>query len=322
MDLQQVKDTRQVILASGGIQPLAWTVLRIHGRDAGNFLHKMTTNDVSKLVIGEFRECFVTDIRGKTLGHGFIVRVAEEGYLFLGSGRQAETLQAHWQQYIISEDVQFDDLEGRMIVLASSMSIGDSSLRVAEGATAEQARDVLFCEVAVKVIPLTVFGPETAILLATPEASQTLLENVARSGATTDAPDVWETLRVETGFPCYGIDVTEDNLPQEVGRNDVAISFTKGCYLGQETVARIDAMGHVNWYLVGVRCPDDIEPRTKLHHDGKVVSRIGSVVNSPRIDGTLALAYVRRGHETPGSRIPTDQGELEVVLCWPLPARY
>ena len=63
----------------------------------------------------------------------------------------------------------------------------------------------------------------------------------------------FETLRIEAGTPLFGVDFNDNNLPQEVGRDDRAISFTKGCYLGQETVARIDALGHVNQQLAGVR---------------------------------------------------------------------
>src|SRR4029453_1620592 len=80
-----------------------------------------------------------------------------------------------------------------------------------------------------------------------------LITALLDSGAALCGTDAVETARIEAGFPLFGRDITDDNLPQEVGRDAKAISFTKGCYLGQETVARIDALGHVNRSLVGLK---------------------------------------------------------------------
>jgi len=307
VETQPAKDARELISRVGGVQPIDWTILRVHGRDAGTFLHKMTTNDLSKLPLNGNCECFVTDIRGKTVGHGFVVRVADDGFLFLGSGRQAETLQEHWQRFIITEDVQFTDLAEKMTALAGSLSLVDSPIQ-----DAVLAADVMFCDVPVKMIPINVYGDGATILLATGGDTEKVLTNASLRGAVVNSADAWETLRVETGFPLFGVDVSDGNLPQEVNRTTSAISFQKGCYLGQETVARIDAMGHVNWYLVGVGTKVMLSPSSEAHFEGKLVARIGSVVCSPRTNETLALAYVRRGSEQPGSRIQTDVGELEV----------
>jgi folate-binding protein YgfZ len=124
-----------------------------------------------------------------------------------------------------------------------------------------------------------------------------------------------EVVRIEAGVPLYGADITEDNLPQEVNRNDQAISFTKGCYLGQETVARIDALGHVNRTLVGLKftrgaAPD---PGCELTAGETAVGRVTSVAFSPRLGAAVALGYVRQGHNQPGARLASVCGEAEVV---------
>ena len=115
----------------------------------------------------------------------------------------------------------------------------------------------------------------------------------------------WEIVRVEAGLPQFGIDLTQENLPQEVHRNAEAISFTKGCYLGQETVARIDALGHVNKLLcrLAFNTAQLPLPGTELFVEGKAVAKLTSVVWSPKLSQPLALGYVRRGFETPGSKI-------------------
>ena len=103
-------------------------------------------------------------------------------------------------------------------------------------------------------------------------------------------------VRLEAGVPLFGQDITDDNLPQEIGRDKLAISFTKGCYLGQETVARIDALGHVNRQLVGLRFEGGTVPPagTKLVADGKEVGHVTIAAWSPKLDARLAMALVRR----------------------------
>jgi hypothetical protein len=124
-----------------------------------------------------------------------------------------------------------------------------------------------------------------------------------------------ETLRIESGTPLLGVDFDERNLPQEVGRDAQAISFTKGCYLGQETVARIDALGHVNQRIAGVRFGGDAPPfaGTELTRGGAAVGRVTSAAWSPRLAAPLALAMVRREHGAPGTALESALGPCEVV---------
>ena len=90
-------------------------------------------------------------------------------------------------------------------------------------------------------------------------------------------------LRIEHQTPWFGMDASDANLPQELRRDEQAISFTKGCYLGQETVARIDALGHVNQHLVGLRLNAEARPGTELSLDGKPhwASDLGQLFTRP-----------------------------------------
>jgi folate-binding protein YgfZ len=140
-------------------------------------------------------------------------------------------------------------------------------------------------------------------------------DRLIAAGAEMCQMETLDIVRVEAGFPFYGRDITEENLPQEVHRNERAISFTKGCYLGQETVARIDALGHVNRTLAGLRWDVAEIPPTgqELIVAGRVVGQITSAVWSPRYDSPLSLAYLRQGQNQPGLRLDTTIGTAEVV---------
>jgi folate-binding protein YgfZ len=102
-----------------------------------------------------------------------------------------------------------------------------------------------------------------------------------------------EVLRVENGRPRYGIDLDDSVIPQEAGLNERAVSFTKGCYVGQETVARLHYRGKPNRHLRGLRLSAPADPGAEIRLGEKVVGRLGSVVVSPRL-GPIALALVRR----------------------------
>jgi len=121
--------------------------------------------------------------------------------------------------------------------------------------------------------------------------------------------------RLEAGFPFFDRDITAENLPQEVGRDAQAISFQKGCYLGQETVARIDALGHVNRVLRGVKFdgPAVPPPATVLLAGGKEVGRVTSAAWSPRRRAPLAFAYLRQSAAKAGTRLESSTGPSEVV---------
>jgi len=122
-------------------------------------------------------------------------------------------------------------------------------------------------------------------------------EDAGRVRAALDLPEVpeaaAEVLRVESGRPRYGVDLDDATIPQEAGLNERAVSFTKGCYVGQETVARLHYRGKPNRHLRGLRLSAPVAPATPLLLGEREVGRVGSSVVSPRF-GPIALAIVRR----------------------------
>src|SRR5262249_34705449 len=135
---------------------------------------------------------------------------------------------------------------------------------------------------------------------------------LADTGVATVSETVAECLRVERGRPRYGVDLDDTVIPQEAGLNERAVSFTKGCYVGQETVARLHYRGKPNRQLRGVRLPDAAATGDELTFETRTVGRLRSVARSPRF-GPIGLALVRR--EAPVGSVVTvgDGGQGEVV---------
>jgi folate-binding protein YgfZ len=131
------------------------------------------------------------------------------------------------------------------------------------------------------------------------------------AGAVPVGEDAAEVVRVEHGRPRWGVELDESVIPQEAGLNERAVSFTKGCYVGQETVARLHYRGKPNRHLRGLRLAEPVESGTPLRLGEREVGRVGSTVVSPA-RGPLALALVRREAE-PGAALDAGGVAAEVV---------
>lgn len=159
-------------------------------------------------------------------------------------------------------------------------------------------------------------------LLADPAVLRTLWNRAIEAGATPSGLEAWDIVRIEAGRPEWGVDISDSTLPQEANLDDLhAISYTKGCYTGQETVARIHFRGRVNRHLRGLRCtaaeplPMDAQ---LVDATGKPVGEVRSSTLSPRL-GNIAIGMVRREVEL-GSTVDCRwNGEGVEVTVWPLP---
>ena len=252
-----------------------FSVLDVTGDDAGQILHNVTTNDVRGLETGQGTETCLTDVRGKVLGHGWMFRLADR-FRFIGAAGQSAMLASHIGRYTIREDATPHDRDDEFIVLATEIAGAD-----ADGSGQVRVEDDVY-------VPATFTERFRLHLMETARGGQVSAWPESLVPVTTQR---FHDLRVERFFPWYGIDATDANLPQELARDSAAISFTKGCYLGQETVARLDALGQVQKKLVRlVDIDGDPTPGTVIHADAKPVARLTSVHSDRR----SALAMVRR----------------------------
>jgi folate-binding protein YgfZ len=273
-----------------------WSSISITGVDRQSFLNNFCTNDIKRLTPGESCEAFFTTVKGKIIGHGAI-SCRENELVFFGAPGQAPRLVEHLDRYIIREDVKLRDTTTKKVFFLVTGELPESNGRW----TAFSWN--LVGNITSQIVDLAIqIGLPTSGIFGEGEFV------VAGNHAFTAA-------RIEAGMPLYGVDFDEKNLPQEVGRDREAISFTKGCYLGQETVARIDALGHVNQGIAGVAfSSDEVPPAgTELTRQGAEVGRVTSAAYSPALRRPLALAMIRREASSVATRLESNLGEADVV---------
>jgi folate-binding protein YgfZ len=147
-------------------------------------------------------------------------------------------------------------------------------------------------------------------ILSPAQGADRVWQALIDAGARPAGQEAFEILRLEAGTPVYGIDIDETVMASEVGRTQQAISYTKGCYLGQETIVRTRDLGHVNRSLMGLKISGDkaVPQGSKLFREGKEVGRVTSSAVSPRL-GVIALAYVQRGCQETGARLELQAAE-------------
>lgn len=278
------------------------TLLRLAGPDAAKFLHNFCTADVKAMQVGESKEAFVLDSRGKTISFGHAICFKDEVYWSAANKAHAATLREHFDKYIIREDVEVEDLSNLWQMAIAPL--GEDNLAEGEFGRFEKEDGLItgFAELA---------GDCAAFLC---ESSKVQMPGpLSKDNYEECSVEALNILRLEAGTPWFGCEVNDDNLPQELRRDDKAISFTKGCYLGQETVAKIDAIGHVNRFLVGLKLTQNAEPAAEISDDGKKVGELKSVVWSPTKDGLLGLGFVKRQHAKAGTMLAIADKSVEVV---------
>ncbi len=303
MNRQPYEEQFAAVVNGAGFMPLeGWSTVRVAGADRATFLHNTCTNDVKELSAGESCEAFFTDVKGKIVAHAFLLAGKDAIDLLLSPG-QAERLIPHLDRYIIREQVRLADVSGELGWL---LMLGARAAKViGEG-------DVSFrtfkCDAA--------WCGGMFVAFDAYRAAETRLD-LAKHGAVECPPEVWHAIRIESAWPLFGVDFDGSNLPQEVNRDAQAIHFRKGCYLGQETIARIDALGHVNKRLVQVRFEGDAPPQTDsdLRQGEQTVGQVTSSCWSPRWQTSIALAMVRRGAYDVGSTLSCDEISGKVVTA-------
>jgi tRNA-modifying protein YgfZ len=294
------------------------TQIEFTGKDRASFLHNLCTNNVRDLAVGAGCEAFVLNVKGHIVGHVFIFAGPESQVLEAVPG-QAEALLAHFDRYLIREDVQLHDRsqEWSEFFLSGPNAetlLTEQSLPAPTERLAHTAAQIAGFPVWIRRVDLA--GPIGFLIAFRRDAQVELERALLKAGAVHCAYEVFESARIEYGMPLFGQDISDENLPQEIDRDKLAISFTKGCYLGQETVARIDALGHVNRLLRGVKFSGDEvpPPGTELHTaDGKPAGKITSGAWSPKLAAPLALAFLKRGHHEPGAKLESLARTGEVI---------
>jgi tRNA-modifying protein YgfZ len=293
--------------------------LEVAGPDRAKFLHNLTTNDVKRLPVNRGCEAFLTSPQGKALAYLKILACAESILVCTDPGGLVLAL-PHFQKYGLFDDIVLEDRSETTFEFHLAGPGAEKLIRICGGQLPEPG-ELAHMATAVADCPLLLIResptgrPGLTMIGArgsTAKVAGLLRAHGHELGLAELDLESFDVLRIEAGTPVFGRDVTEKNLPQEIGRDAQAINFVKGCYLGQETVARIDALGHVNQVLKGLLLAPHASapaPSSVLEADGKRVGFVTSSAISPGWAAPIALAMVRSSHARAGAELVVKQHE-------------
>jgi folate-binding protein YgfZ len=291
--------------------------LALTGRDAASFLQGQVTNDVEGLAAGGGCYAAFLTPKGKMLGD---LRILDTGDALLLDTERA-TLQGLFnmiRRFSIGYDVE---LHKRTLERGLLSLIGPDAAAIA-GAFDLPATEHAHAVVSVPGTDLRARAIRTDVgidVLCSSDDTQALRAALEDQGAVAVGEAVVECLRVEHGRPRYGIDLDDSVIPQEAGLNERAVSFAKGCYVGQETVARLFYRGKPNRQLRGLRLSAPACAGHELSFEGRAVGQLSSVAESPRF-GPIALGLVRRV-APPGTTVTVGDGGAVSAEVVELPFR-
>jgi folate-binding protein YgfZ len=306
--------------------------LWVRGAHRQKFVNGQVTNQVADLAAGQGCYAALTDPKGRMLSDLQIHCLSGELLLDFEPGLTTVVL-GRLQRYVLSSDVKVADAGRDLGVLSLQ---GPKSVQVVQTCLprvrlpAEPLSSVSWSDPTLGALLLVNhgrlgsegfdwFAPRASL----PELADRLVRAVRDAGGVPCGWHAMETVRIEEGIPRFGADMDETNLPPEAGLEARAISYTKGCYVGQEVVARIQSRGQVSKALRGLRLADELPALPvkgdKLMKDGREAGYITSATCSPAFSANLALGYVRRECNAPGTDLVlcADTGESPVRIVEP-----
>ena len=259
-------------------------LIDVSGREAVQFLNGMITNDVAKLEDGGMMLAAFPNAQGRLLAVVGVLRRGER-FLFMTEEATREKVFQNLFRFTFAGDFFVEDWSEKY----ACFSMTGDELQITGSDHFEAANR---------------FGKDVFVPI---EKAEYFSKKLETGGAVEISDELFEILRVERGLPLYGVDMDETTIVPELGI-DGLISYNKGCYIGQEIIARIYFRGHVAKQLTGLVLPETVEPgglrNAELKTaDGKNAGKITSAVFSPRIGKTIALAYVRYDYLAEGTEL-------------------
>lgn len=298
--------------------------LRVTGTDRVSFLHNMLTNDVKSLEPGDGLHAALLTRLGKLVSDLFVYQL-DDATLLEMEPRALTPVTEALSHYIISEDVDLKDSSDEEAILSVQGPRSSELLSHLVDEGLSELAPFQFTQTALANrrarVSATPHGPGQSFDVAVqPKDASWWLEKLLDVGGPFGLrPAGWRALeirRIESGMPLFGVDMDESHFPMEAGLGG-AISFTKGCYLGQEYVVRLAHRGHLNRKLVGFQVTDSRVPRPgdsvfRSTNDTEENERVGQVTSaafSPSLRHPIALGYVQRGSFESGTLVSIHSGD-------------
>lgn len=272
---------------SVGVRALALGCVRVGGEDARTWLNGQITNDVSRTRAGDAVYAVIVDVRGRILTDLFALDRGD-GFALLLPRDRLDPMLAHLERYVVMEDVE---LAGRAVEVVTAQGPASAGLELGG-------------------FPCPRLGGTGVDLLDV--ALDVAVARAERLGGGLVGEDAWELARLRAARPAYGPDFDESTYPQEAGLAASAVSFTKGCYVGQEVVCMLENRGQLRRRLVALEAEVLVPPGTPLLRDGAEVGAVRSGVRDPEDGRAKMLGYVKRSSATPGTLLATSATPVTV----------
>jgi tRNA-modifying protein YgfZ len=270
--------------------------LVLRGAEVAEYLQGQLTNDVEALEAGDGQYAALLDRKGKMQGDMRLLRIADDEFWIDVEAVALPAVSRHLDMYKIGRDVALENVSDGFAVFAVIGPGTEGAIGVAPGPEHTHL-EIPLGGAKVRAVA-TEIGADLLVATADVEAVRAALAAAHVGEATMAAAEI---LRVEAGVPRFGAEMTTDTIPQEAGINERAVSFTKGCYIGQETVARLHYKGRPNRHLRGLRLSVPADAGDVVRLGEREVGRVGTAVLSPA-RGPIALAILRREAE-PGATV-------------------
>jgi folate-binding protein YgfZ len=294
--------------------------LLVRGAEAAEYLQGQLTNDVEGLGPGEGRYAALLDRKGHLQADMRVLRLTADEIWLDTEPEALAAARRHLETYKIGREVEVIDLTHERALLSligpRSAAVADTAT-LPEYATREVRIDGVDCIAVGTAGGLDLIAATRATRSGDPagEASR-LREALVAAGAVEVSAEAAEILRVEAGLPRFGAEMGKETMPAEAGIVERAVDFSKGCYIGQEPVARLHYKGRPNRHLRGLKLSAPVEAGAPLKLGEKDVGRVGSACVSPAY-GPIALAIVRREAE-PGAELEVgEDGVMARVVDLP-----
>jgi glycine cleavage system T protein len=296
----------------------------LKGRDHAGFLQRVVSNDVKKLAPGQGTYATLLNPQGHILVD-FRLYCAGDHFLADTDADLRDKAVQGLARYIVAEQVEIEPLELCALALAGpcSRALLEKTLHIDLPAMQEFDHfPTNYAGFPVRVVRASSTGEDGYELWVGPKGLPGVWGAACGQAPTYHmlpcGTEALESLRIEAGIPRYGWELAEDTIPLEAGLFN-ALSFTKGCYIGQEILERTRSRGHVNWKLMGLVVDAALAPPAgeKLLSEGKEIGEVTSSCVSPTLGRTIAMAYVRREVSEPGTQLALASGAAAEVTALP-----
>ena len=292
--------------------------VRATGEDRIRLLHALATNVIEGLEAGSGTEAFFLSPQGRIQAHCRIYVFADHVLLDTDE-RRRQTLLDYLDHYIIMDDVALEDVSDEAAAFALEGPAADDIARATLGGAPPESRHSHISIGESTVYRSTLTGAPGLWVGLPRERAADLCQRLLSAGAVEVSADDQKTIRVENRTPEFGVDFFDSNIPHETQRLDI-VSFTKGCYTGQEIVERVRSQGRVNRLLTPIEIDAEAVPENgTVTIEGRNVGQATSLVFSPRSGKVAGFAIVRREAAEPGAEL-TVGGAPGRAVAWPKPA--